>query len=223
MQKQISKKIIFYLFIFILLGTLNNKNLFEIKFNKDYDFKITSLSDFDDREIIKDLSDHKNQNLFFLNKDKILETLQKHKTIEDFNIFKNYPSELKIKIKKTQFLAITQKNGINFYIGSNGNLIKNDNYEYDLPFIFGNVEVIEFLKFIDLINNSKFNYFDIKNLYYFKSKRWDIETKDGILIKLPMNNLSRSLEILSKFINENNLENIDYIDLRQNNQIIFNG
>ena len=223
MQKQISKKIIFYLFILILLGTLNNKNLLKVKFNKDYNFKIISLSDFDDKEIIKDLSNLNHQNLFFLKKDKILETLKKYKIIEDFNIFKNYPYELKIKIEKTQFLAVTQKNGNNFYIGSNGNLIDVDNDEYDQPFIFGNVEVIEFLKFIDLINNSKFNYSDIKNLYYFKSKRWDIETKDGILIKLPMNNLSRSLEILSKFINENNLENIDYIDLRQNNQIIFNG
>ncbi len=223
MQKQISKKIIFYLFILILLGTLNNKNLLKVKFNKDYNFKIISLSDFDDKEIIKDLSNLNHQNLFFLKKDKILETLKKYKIIEDFSIFKNYPYELKIKIEKTQFLAVTQKNGNNFYIGSNGNLIDVDNDEYDQPFIFGNVEVIEFLKFIDLINNSKFNYSDIKNLYYFKSKRWDIETKDGILIKLPMNNLSRSLEILSKFINENNLENIDYIDLRQNNQIIFNG
>ena len=26
----------------------------------------------------------------------------------------------------------------------------------------------------------------IKNLYYFKSNRWDILTKDGIIIKIPL-------------------------------------
>ncbi len=223
MQKQISKKIIFYLFILILLGTLNNKSLSKLSSKENYNFKIISLSDFNDEEIIKDLFAYKNQNLFSLKKDQILETLNKHKIIEDFNIFKNYPSELSIKIRRTNFLAITQKNGTNFYIGSNGNLIKMENDKFDQPFIFGNVEVIEFLKLKSLIDDSNFDYFNIKNFYYFRSKRWDIETKDGLLIKLPLKNLSKSLEILSKVINKNNSEKINYIDLRQNNQIILNG
>ena len=223
MQRQISKKILFYLFILILLGTLNNKTLLKFSSKENYNFKIISLSDFDDEEIVKDLFTYKHQNLFLLKKDYILETLDKHKIIEDINIFKNYPSKLNIKIKKTNFLAITQKNGTNFYIGSNGNLIKIENDKYDQPFIFGNVEVLEFLKLKSLIDNSNFDYLDIKNFYYFKSKRWDIETKDGLLIKLPLKNLSKSLEILSTVINTNNLEKFDYIDLRQNNQIILNG
>ena len=223
MQKLVSKKIIFYLFILILLGTINNKSLFKLSSKENYNLKIISLSDFDDGEIIKDLYTYKHQNLFFLKKDHILEILNKHKIIEDFYIFKNYPSKLNIKIKKTNFLAVTQKNGINFYIGSNGNLIKIENDKYDQPFIFGNVEVLEFLKLKSLIDNSNFDYLDIKNFYYFKSKRWDIETKDGLLIKLPLKNLSKSLEILSTVINTNNLEKFDYIDLRQNNQIILNG
>ena len=152
-----------------------------------------------------------------------METLNKHKIIENFNIFKNYPSKLNIKIKKTNFLAVTQKDGTNFYIGSNGNLIKIKHNKYDQPFIFGNVEVMEFLKLKSIIDNSNFDYVDIKNFYYFKSKRWDIETKDGLLIKLPIKNLSKSLETLSIIINDNNLKKIDYIDLRQNNQIILDG
>ena len=36
--------------------------------------------------------------------------------------------------------------------------------------------------------NSKFELSEIKNLYFFKSGRWDIETNSGILIKLPKNN-----------------------------------
>ena len=207
----------------ILLGTLNNKNLFKINSEGNDKFKIISLSDFDDEEIIKDLFIYQHQNLFLLNKEQIIEKLKKYKIIEDFYIFKNYPTSLIIKIKKTKFLAVTQKNGINFYVGSNGNLIKTQNDEYEQPFIFGNVDVTEFLKLKNLIDNSNFDYFDVKNFYFFKSKRWDIETKDGVIIKLPINNLPRSLKILPTIINENDFKDIDYIDLRQKNQIILNG
>ena len=44
--------------------------------------------------------------------------------IEKYFVFKIYPQTLEIKIKKTDFLANVIKNGVNFFIGSNGNLIK---------------------------------------------------------------------------------------------------
>ena len=81
----------------------------------------------------------------------------------------------------------------------------------------------QFLKLKDLIDKSSFNYDNIKNLYYFKSKRWDIETKDGLLFKLPRDNLSKSFELLMNILNKKDLQNINVIDLRQNNQIILNG
>tara|TARA_B100000902_G_scaffold383373_1_gene422155 strand:+ start:339 stop:1010 length:672 start_codon:yes stop_codon:yes gene_type:complete len=223
MQKQINKKIILYLFIFILLGTLSNKNLLKDSLKKNYNLEIISLSNFDDEEIIKELSIFRYQNLFFLKKNQIFEILNKHKIVEELNIFKNYPSKLNIEIRKTKFLAVTKKNGVDFYIGSNGNLIKVKEDKYDQPFIFGDVEVVEFLKLKRLIDNSNFNFFDIKNFFYFKSKRWDIEMNNGLLIKLPLENLSKSFEILSTIINKKDSENINYIDLRQKNQIILNG
>ena len=223
MQKQINKKIILYLFIFILLGTLSNKNLLKDSLKKNYNLEIISFSNFDDEEIIKELSIFRYQNLFFLKKNQIFEILNKHKIVEELNIFKNYPSKLNIEIRKTKFLAVTKKNGVDFYIGSNGNLIKVKEDKYDQPFIFGDVEVVEFLKFKRLIDNSNFNFFDIKNFFYFKSKRWDIEMNNGLLIKLPLENLSKSFEILSTIINKKDSENINYIDLRQKNQIIHNG
>jgi len=223
MQKQISKKIIFYLFLLLILGTLNNKSFSEFSFKKDYSFNITSLSQFNDKRILQKLSNYNDQNLFFLNKDDIIKTLNNFNDIENFYIFKNYPSNLIVKIEKAEYLAIIQKNGFNYYIGSNGNLIKIENDKADLPFIFGNIEIKEFLEFKDLIDNSSLNFSEIKNLYYFKSKRWDIETKSGLLVKLPRQNLNNSLEILMSIIKNKNLKNINNIDLRQINQIILNG
>ena len=69
-----------------------------------------------------------------------------------------------------------------------------------LPFIFGDVDIKEFLKLKNVIDNSSFNYDDIKNLYFFKSKRWDIETKNSLIIKLPSEKLEKSFQIISKIL-----------------------
>lgn len=223
MRQRISKKIVIYILIFLFLGTLNNKKISQFFKNENYDFKIVDQSDFNDDKIIQDLDILKNQNLFLLEKDQIVEIMNSHKIVERFFVFKNYPSSLNINIERTKFLAITKKNGLNFYIGSNGNLIEVKNKKSDLPFVFGNIEIFEFLKLKDIIDDSSFSFDDIKNLYYFKTKRWDIETKDGLYIRLPHKNLLKSFKILISIINNEDIKNINNIDLRQNNQVILNG
>ncbi len=223
MQKQISKKIFLYLFIFLFLGTPNNKMLLELNIKDSNGFEISSLSKFDDKEIVKELSNHKHENLFLLEKEKIKKIIKKNKIIENYNIYKKYPSDLVVNFEKTELLALTQMDGVYFYIGSNGNLIEVKDFEINLPMIFGNFDLVEFLKLKDLIDESFFDFYDIKNLYYYKSKRWDIETKNGLLVKLPANDLSESFRVFIKIINDTKLKNIQMIDLRQNNQVIING
>ena len=223
MQIRTSKKIILYLLVLLLLGTPINKNFFEINIDKFNKFEISSLSEFNDRDIINDLSNYKYQSLFLLKNEKIIEVIKKYKIIEDYEFHKHYPSKLIVDLKKTKFLAITNINGANFYIGSNGNLIKTKDNIEDLPIIFGKVNVLEFLNLKNLIDNSNFDFSDIKNLYYFKSKRWDIETKNGLLIQLPRENLVKSFKLLTNIFRKKDLKNINNIDLRQNNQVILNG
>ncbi len=222
MPQRISKKILIYLFIFLILGTFNNKNFLRFNLIINQDFEIIDLSEFSDNKIIKDFYKLKNHNLFFLEKDKVIDILNSHKIIEKFYVFKNYPSSLKIKIEKTKLLAVTKKDGLDFYIGSNGNLIQSDKI-MNLPFIFGDIDIIEFLKLKSVIDNSSFNYNDIKNLYYFKSKRWNIETKNNLIIKLPSEKLDKSFQIISKIFQNKEFKNFDIIDLRQNNQVILDG
>ena len=223
MQKQISKKIFLYLFLFLFLGTPNNKMLLELNIKDSNGFEISSLSKFDDIEIIKELSNHKHENLFLLEKEQIKKIIKKNKIIENYNIYKKYPSDLVVNFEKTELFAVTQMDGVNFYIGSNGNLIKTKDIEMDLPMIFGNFDLGEFFRLKDLIDESFFEFYDIKNLYYYKSKRWDIETKNGLLLKLPANDLRKSFRIFNIIINDTELQNIQMIDLRQDNQVIING
>ena len=58
-------------------------------------------------------------------------------------------------------------------------------------------------------------------LYFFPSNRWDILTYDDILIKLPRNNIIKSLDLAYKIIISNDLKNKNFIDLRMKNHLIL--
>lgn len=142
--------------------------------------------------------------------------------MDEFFVFKNYPSEIKVEIKKTKFIALTKKNQQNYFIGSNGNLIRSDNSENNLPFVFGKIDVKNFLKIKNIIDNSDFNFDEIRNFYYFKSKRWDLETNEGLVIKLPLKGIEPSLNILTNLYKKKEYKDMKMIDFRQNKQIIIN-
>ena len=46
------------------------------------------------------------------------------------------------------------------------------------------LNIKEFFKLKDIIDNSDFDYTQIKNLYFFPSKRWDIEMHSGLINKI---------------------------------------
>ncbi len=108
MHQRISKKIIIYLFIFLTLGTITTTKVSN-NFYKVIDLKINGLNPDEANKIYKDLEHFKNENIFLLDKKNISEMINLNKTVEQYKIFKNYPSSLNIEIKKTEILAITKK------------------------------------------------------------------------------------------------------------------
>ena len=66
--------------------------------------------------------------------------------MENIAVKKNYPSEIVVKTKKTDFLAITYINQKKYYVGENGNFIISDFIKYNkkLPIIFGNFKSEDF-------------------------------------------------------------------------------
>jgi cell division protein FtsQ len=222
MHQRISRKIFAYFFILLLLVTTNNINLSKFNILKINNFKILGLNNLEKEQLQKNIKEFKNKNLFFLDKKKISNKIFSNKAVEEFHIFKNYPSNLEINIKKTNFLAITKKDKKYYYMGSNGNLIKTDNPQINLPFVSGNVDIKDFLQFKTIIDNSSLDFNNIKSLNYLKSRRWDLETKDGLIIQLPLKEIEFALDILSKISKKEEFKKIKVIDLRQNNQVIIN-
>ena len=217
-----NKKFFLYFFLFLLIGTLNNKNLDKLHFNNINKIIITGLDDKNNNELKKKLEILKLNNIFFINDLTINEIINSNNLVEKFTVFKQYPSSLNIKIDKTKFIAQVKKGENNFLLGTNGKLIKLLEKNKNLPpLIFGNFENENFFKLKKAIDDSNFDYDKIKNLFFFPSGRWDIETTSGLLIKLPTHNAKLSLERGMKFLENNNGKKIKEIDLRQQNQIII--
>ena len=143
--------------------------------------------------------------------------------IEKYYVFKKYPSSLEIKIEQALPLAYVRKNDKTFFIGSNGKLIEvYSDEKKDIPFIFGKFSKKEFFKLMKAIENTEFEFKLIKNLFFFPSGRWDIETHSGRIIKLPYVKLNESLKLSFEILLDDKFKNIEIIDLRQKNQVITN-
>ena len=224
MHQLIDKKnkiIIYLLFLFILSTTSGkfkeNQNRYSLKINQ---INVKGLSRTDNSKIYNELSNIFYKNILIVNKDEIQKVISKYNIIEEYNIKKIYPSAININIKPTKFVAKLSNND-QLLVGSNGKIIKNKNNIEILPYIFGEFNSKEFLIFKKNIDQSKFIFTEFKTLYFFPSSRWDILTYEDILIKLPPDNVPKSLDLAYKIINNINFKNINLIDLRVNNHLII--
>jgi len=217
MQQRKSKKILIYFFLLLVVGSINNINLNGLKFQNINDINITGLDTKNKLILLKEIENFNLNNIFLISKIDLINEIESNSLVENYSIFKRYPSSLNISIEKTKFLAKINKDGQIFYIGSNGKFIKNNSLNNKLPFIFGNPEVFEFFKIKESIDKSKISYTEIKNLFFFPSKRWDLELIDNTIIKLPNNNINFALDLAIEFLNDNK-----FIDARIKNQIILN-
>jgi len=220
MPQQISKKILVYFFLFIIFGSLNNKNLAKFQFPNIENIEIQGLV-IENKEFKKSLDLFKMGTLFHLDKLKVRELLNSNNLIEEYVISKRYPSSLEIKIIETELLALLSIRGKSFYVGSNGKLIEVEDIVKNLPYIFGDPNIEKFLSLKKMIDSSKLDYNDVENLFFYPSGRWDIETSSGVLIKLPIENIEKSLELSLNLLDNKQFENIKSIDSRPQNQVII--
>ena len=143
MHQRKSKKILIYFFLLITVGSINNINLDNLKFYAIKDINIYGLNEYNNKLLIKNIKNLNLDSIFFLNRNKISKILEENTMIENYRIFKNYPSTLDIKIEKTTFLAkINHENKI-YYIGTNGKLSYLNSLNKELPYIFGKPEINE--------------------------------------------------------------------------------
>ena len=226
MHQQIDKKhrYILLIILFLFLTTVSNLSL-----NKNINnlsninnIEVVGLSDNLNQKIKERISSVINQDIYFISKNYIKESLDEYKYLESYDAFKVFPSKLIINLKQTTLLASTIKDNKKYIVGSNGKLIdyKTLNLNLDLPNIFGDFSKKDFISFFNIITESKFDYNEIKDIFYFKSGRWDIKTKFDTIIKLPKNEMESALDKAQNLIKNPEI-NYKIIDLRIANQVIL--
>ena len=222
MHQRKSKKIIIYFFLLVLLGSINNYSINNLKFEKIKNINIFGLDKNHQKVILYNLNNSDLKNIFFINKKKIQNVIESNSLVREFNVIKKYPHSIDINIKKTNFIAKITKNGNFFLIGNNGKLsTNNNNPSIQLPYIFGSPEINEVVELKKIIDQSNIIYSQLESLYYFKSKRWDLKFTNNILIKLPEKIDKETLNKISFFLKNTKLKNKRIVDARIKNQIII--
>ncbi len=222
MHQQKGKKIFIYLFLFLIVGSINNTALTKIRFDTIKSIQISGLNQNQNTNLLESIKELNLKNIFFLNGNEISKIISSNNLVENYEIFKKYPYDLNIKIERTDFLAKINNNGKIFLIGTNGKLSDVKFLDKELPFIFGKPGIDEFIKFTNIIEQSKLSLNQVKNLYFFPSKRWDLELKNNVILKLSKDHTKLSLDQAFEFINDKNFKNIKVVDARIKNQIILN-
>jgi len=221
MHQRTNRKIIIYLFLFAILASVNNFKYINLQLFKIDLINISGLNDTENSNLYEKITGYKKKNIFFIDNLEISKNINSNNLVEKFWVFKEYPSTININLIKTNFLGITKINNIDYLIGSNGKLIKKRNDQViDLPFIFGSVDANDFLILKEILDKSNFDVSKIENFYYFKSNRWDMKTKKGLVIRLPSEINVNLLNTVNQIIEDENFKNIKTLDFRQTNQII---
>ena len=221
MHQRTNRKIILYLFLFAILASVNNFKYINLQLFKIDLINISGLNDTDNSNLYEKITNYKKKNIFFIDNLEISKNINSNNLVEKFWVFKEYPSTININLIKTNFLGITKINNIDYLIGSNGKLIKKRNDQViDLPFIFGSVDANDFLILKEILDKSNFDASKIEKFYYFKSNRWDIKTKKGLIIRLPSEINVNLLNKATQIMQDKNFKNIRFLDFRQENQII---
>ena len=223
MHQRKSKKILIYLFLLFLVGSINNIHINNLNFLSVKEINVTGLENKENSTLSKKIERLlKLDNIYLINKKDLNTLIESNNLVEKYFIFKRYPSSLNINIDKTNFLAKISKNGKIYDLASNGKLIENRHSNRQLPFVFGNPEIVEFFNIKKIIDESQISFEEIESLYFFLSKRWDLELRNNIIIKLPNDNIKESLKLASEFLHNNEFKDIKIIDARIKNQIILN-
>ena len=215
------KRLVIALSILILLTTFNFKQRF-VTFQ--FDLKTIEIENnflLKDKDIKNLLISFYNKNLIFLDNNEVKKALMQNSLIESFNIKKKYPSTLKIKIFEKKPIAVLFNKKNKFYLSEKIDLIefkKLPNYQ-TLPYILGNKD--DFKIFYNNLKKMNFPLDIIKKYTFFETNRWDLETKNKEIIKLPSRNYSKSLENFLNLKSKNDFKEYKLFDYRINNQLIL--
>ena len=215
------KRLVIALFLLILFTTFNSQQKFIIS---HFDLKTIEIENnflLKDNDIKNLLISFYNKNLVLLNNNEVKNALMQNSLIESFKIKKKYPNTLKVKIFEKKPIAILFDKKNKFYLSEKIDLIefKNlPNYQ-KLPYVLGNKD--DFKVFYNNLIKINFPLNVVKKYTLYETDRWDLETKDNQVIKLPSKNYLKNLKNFLDLKSKNDFGKYKLFDYRINKQLIL--
>ena len=215
------KRVVTAIILLFLLTTINFQQKISFsKFNLS-EIKILNNSILKEKDIKSLLIPIYNKNLITLNYSEINKILMQNSFIESYNLKKKYPNTLIIKIFEKKPIAILVDKTNRFYLSEKIDLIEFNNLKdyQNLPFVFGDKQ--KFKIFYSDLKKMKFPLTSIKKYTLYEANRWDIETINKKILKLPPKNYILSLENYLSLKNTANFQKYKVFDYRIKDQLIL--
>jgi len=187
---------------------------------------INGLNNINEDEILNLIKPYKGSSIFLIPIKKIANKISQNNWVKSINIQSNYKDTIEINIDESKPIGI-YTTGIQNILFSDDlkileNIANNEKRFSALIKFEGKNSLHESIKLIDSFPDDFIQYVD--KAFLINQRRWDLELKNSILLKLPENNIKEALENYKKiYINFSNEEliEIESIDLRMKKNIIL--
>ena len=216
-----TKQILIAVLLLLILTTITTKEKISLEKFNIKEIKVENNTLLKDEEIRKLLIPIYEKNLIFLSNNEVKKLVIQNSLIESFIIKKKNINKLKIKIFEKKPIAILLNKQKKFYLSEKIDLIEFKNYPNfkNLPYVIGDQE--NFKKFYNNLNEVNFPHDLIKKYVFFETNRWDLETYNNKIIKLPSKNYKKSLKNFMSLKNQDNFKKYRIFDYRIKNQLIL--
>ena len=187
---------------------------------------INGLNNINEDEILNFIKPYEVSSIFLIPIKKIANKISQNNWVKSINIQSNYKDTIEINIDESKPIGI-YTTGIQNILFSDDlkileNIANNEKRFSALIKFEGKNSLHESIKLIDSFPDDFIQYVD--KAFLINQRRWDLELKNSILLKLPENNIKEALENYKKiYINFSNEEliEIESIDLRMKKNIIL--
>tara|TARA_Y100001970_G_scaffold142135_1_gene174878 strand:- start:12114 stop:12890 length:777 start_codon:yes stop_codon:yes gene_type:complete len=227
--------IIIFVVIITAFNIYNITSKFEIyfikkinKFSENYNYQLNS-SHIEGLEILKidEVDDlikkYYNKSIFLIPLETIFEEIREINWVKNLSITTNLKNKIIIKIEEYKPVGIYIFNQEKYYFDYSGKIIDsvNNTNLINKNFITfsGPSSILIANSVLDIFNDFNVNNQEkISSAIYINKRRWNIILSNGLIIKLsedyPNNSINNYLKLRKK-LNNNELNNIESIDLRE--------
>lgn len=164
-----------------------------------------------------------NQNIFEVDLQNIKEKLLNIKEIESVKIKIKMGGKIEIYVVEKIPFMYWEIDGSKKIISNNGEVLSFPDFNETLPLVKGKNANNKIKLLIDEIKNNNFVGNQFLKAEYIDEYRWNIYLKENILVKLPFDDLTNSIELLDFMIKNNNFNKKNYsvIDMRVSGKVFF--